>query len=490
MYMHRTLYGKITLILLMLFFAIAALNTVWTLFITRSYIDEANQELNRNLARYLVTSEFSGPEAVIDNASLKKSFEMLMSINPNIELYLLDTEGKVVAYSAPPGKRIKEQVPIEPVRTYISGRKGLPIRNKDPRNPGSLKVFSAAPIPLDGPAVGYLYIILSGEEHDSVMDLLQTSYIARLSIWVWASALLFLFVTGLVLFNHLTRRHRQLTEAVESFRRSDFRIPVTLPETSGGKASDEIDMLGEVFSDMSRRIIDQISDLENSDVQRRELISNISHDLRMPLAAIQGHLETILLKGSSLGDGEKTERIEMALKQAERLGRLVSELLELSRLESPGLDVKAEPFSLAELVQDIVQDFKPAAAEKGIELTILQEKIPAVSGDIGLVERALQNLLDNSIGYTTEGGSITVGMESSGPDVLVKVTDDGIGISPEDLPHIFERFYRGRGESGRVGSGLGLAIARRIIQLHGSDIEVTSTPGEGATFTFTLPVSS
>jgi len=487
--MHRTVYGKITLILLVLFLAIAALNIVWTLFLTRVYIDEANQKLNRNLARYLVSSEFSRENTVIDSNSLKKSFNMLMSINPNIELYLLDTEGKVVAYSAPPGKKISDRIPLEPVTRYIAGDEGLPIRGDDPRNPGSRKVFSAAPIPLDGAPEGYLYIILSGEEHDSVLDLLQTSYIAKLSIWVWASALLFLFVTGLLLFNYLTRRHRRLADAVESFRSSDFRRPIPLPVSRESGSGDEIDRLGAVFSDMSQRIFDQISDLEQADQQRRELVSNISHDLRMPLAALQGHLETILLKQEKL-TGDETQRIEQALKHAERLGRLISELMELSTLDSPKLKMKIEPFQLAELVQDIAQDLKPAASEKNIKLAVSQEEVPLVRGDIGLIERAVGNLLANSISYTPEDGSIYVEMSRTDTGVLMSVSDDGRGISPDDLPHIFERFYRGKDarDKEKGGTGLGLAIARRIIQLHGGDIEVRSEQNEGSIFTFSLPI--
>ncbi len=487
--MYRTVYGKITLILVALFVAIAALSIVWTLVTTRIYIDEANQKLNQDLARHLVASEFSRHGAVIDGGALKASFDMLMSINPNIELYFLDTEATVLAYSAPPGKKVASRISMEPVRKHLSGGGGMPVRGDDPRNPGQKKVFSVAPVPLEGPAEGYLYIILSGEEHDSAFKLLRTSYIARLSIWVWVSALVFLLVTGLLLFNHLTRRHRRLAAAMESFRRSDFRLPAPLEGRGGTGGGDEVDRLADIFRDMSGRIMAQISELEQADRQRRELVSNISHDLRMPLAALQGHIETILMK-SDLPRKEKEERLHLALRHARRLGQLISEILELSRLDAPTAKPQREPFHLAELVQDVVQDIRGTSGEKGVEVRMEAERdLPVVFADIGMAERVIRNLLDNAVRYTPEKGKVHVRLGREGSAVTLTVTDDGPGIDPEDLPRIFERFYRGKaareGYSG--GAGLGLAIASRIMELHGERIAVDSRPGEGAVFTVRFP---
>jgi signal transduction histidine kinase len=483
----RTLHGKVSIILLVLFLATAAFNVMWTLFSVRLQLVEADQRLNHGLADYLVKHEFSEGELSSAGEKLEHSFEMLMDINPNIELYLLDRDGSVLAYSAPPGRVVRERVSVEPIRTYLSEDARLPILGEDPRSPWKKKPFSAAAVSMGGLTEGYLYIILGGEERDSLFDLFTGNAIFRLSLWVSLSGLVFLFATAFLLFRHISVRHRRLTQAVEAFRDSGFTLPVRLPDTGRIGKGDEIDLLGTAFSEMSEKIINQILEIDEKDRLRRELVSNITHDLRTPLASLQGYLETLAAKQERLSEEEKNEILEKAFRLISRLGKLIAELLEMARLDA--LDVKAlkEPFPLNDLVNDVLMDQQAKAEMAGVRLiTDIAGDTGLVTGDIRLLERAIQNIVDNAVKFTPKGGHVRVVLTREEDRIRLSVSDTGPGIDEKDLPLIFERFYRTGTSGDTAGVGLGLAIAQRIANLHGTAIEVESNPGQGTTFSFSL----
>ena len=222
---------------------------------------------------------------------------------------------------------------------------------------------------------------------------------------------------------------------------------------------------------------------------RKELIANISHDLRSPLASVQGYLETILLKDSQLSREERRRFLDISLKNTASLQRLVEELFELVKLDTRQVQLKREPFQAAELVQDAVLKLKPGADSAGLSLAVdAPQDLPLVEGDIGLVERVLTNLIENALAYTPTGGSVRVALSARRDAVEVSVADTGGGIRPEDLPHIFDRFYRAdrSRDRSRSGAGLGLAIAREIVELHGSTLRVQSELNKGTTFRFAL----
>jgi signal transduction histidine kinase len=224
---------------------------------------------------------------------------------------------------------------------------------------------------------------------------------------------------------------------------------------------------------------------------RRELVANISHDLRTPLASLQGYLETLHLKAVQLTAEERRTYLEIALKQTEQLSGLVSRLFDLAKLDSGQVILAQEPFALGDLVQDIVQEFDLTASNKGITLKAsIRPDLPLVLADIGLMERVLRNLIENALRYTDAGGTVTVttGREENG--AMIEVADTGVGIPAEELPRIFDRFYRVEKSRGLAAgsAGLGLAIAKRILDLHGSVISVTSEPGK-TVFRFTLELT-
>ncbi len=489
--MFKNLYARLAAVLLGLFLLIGVLYILLTLYTTRLYFQEVNQKLNRILAQHLVSEKILMQNGRVNETALRNIFHMLMVVNPVIEVYLLDPDGKILAYSAPPGKVKRQSISLGPVEQLLNGTSSLPILGDDPRDPDQKKIFSAAPIALNGRTEGYLYIILGGEEFETEAQMLRGSYILRLSIGAAAGGLLFVLLAALLLFNRMTRRLRQLTSALETFRQSDFSEPPGFLNGFPASSGDEIDKLGMIFKQMAERMVQQITELKATDAHRRELMANITHDLRTPLTSLQGYLETVLMKEGALTAEERRNYLVTAVKRANQLGSLISELFELAKLDSPDVQVRFEPFSLDELIQDILQKFQLAAEEKKITLRMdVENNLPLVFADIGLCERVLGNLIENAIRYTPETGSISVSAARENERIQVRVSDTGSGIPSEDIPHLFDRYYR-RDRSRRdsnAGTGLGLVITRRILELHGSGIDVRSSVPGGTTFTFSLPV--
>lgn len=490
--MPRTLTGKIVAVLTGLVFLISIFYIGLTVVVTRLNFQEITQNLNRSLAANVVNEPLLTDDREIDMAVFKLAFDRLMDINPAIELYLIGPDGRILAFSAPQGTVQRDRIDLAPVHAFLDGATPYPIRGDDPRDAGARKVFSAAPISGVGTPEGYVYIVLGGQQHDTVTRMFQGSFILRLTAGIAGASALVSLAAGFLSFNWLTRRLRRLGDIVDAFRQSDFRAPVRLPQWRRDRGGDEIDRLGLTFEQMSERIADQVHLLEHADASRRELIANISHDLRTPMAALQGSLETLQIKADSLTGPEKERYLDLALKHSKRLGRLVAELFELATLESPASQLHIEPFSIGELVQDVAQKFALAAEQKQLTFeTTIPEVAPFVTGDIGLIERVLDNLIGNAIKFTPAGGTVAVALIAEADHIVARVSDTGCGIADEDLPRIFDRFYRvDRHAAGAPeGTGLGLAIAKRTLQLHGSPIDVVSRVGGGTTFSFQLAVA-
>jgi predicted ATPase/signal transduction histidine kinase len=246
------------------------------------------------------------------------------------------------------------------------------------------------------------------------------------------------------------------------------------------------------------RLRDEL-EAENSYL-RRDLIANVSHDLRTPLVSLRGYLEMVATRGDHLSAERRGQYLDIALRQSDRLATLIDELFELARLDFKGITLDRERFAFAELAADVVQKFRLVAEGRQVALEAqTPPRLPLVDADLGLVERVLENLIGNALKHTPPGGRICVSAHAEDSRVVAEVRDSGPGIAPADLPHVFDRFYRGTAgaasaaaaEGGAArGAGLGLAIARRIVELHGGEIAAESALGEGARLWFSLPVAA
>lgn len=226
-------------------------------------------------------------------------------------------------------------------------------------------------------------------------------------------------------------------------------------------------------------------------LQRRELLANVSHDLRTPLAAMQGYLELLLLRHGSLEPAEERNYLQTAARQSEKLGRLVNDLFDLTRLEADELAPQAEDFVLGELVQDVVQKFAHDARRRGVRLDAADATAAVrVHADLALVARVLEGLVDNALRHTPADGSVTIAILAGAVRTTLTVSDTGEGIATADLPGLFDRYDRGSRVQGVGASpGLGLAIARRIVRLHGGELAIRSASGGGTVVSFDLPTA-
>ncbi len=486
--MLRTLYSRLALTLFVL---LCVVGVILIQVIGRSstlYQQEVAQKLNRDLATYIVEKHRLFEGAGINRPALDALFDQLMVINPSIEVYLLDAAGAIVSYNAPPGAVQRERVALGPIRAYLSGDARFPIRGDDPRSSAGRKVFSAAAVPGAAGVQGYLYIVLGGEQYEHVAGMIGSSYILDSALAVLMVALVAALGGGLLVFAVLTRRLRMLGNVMRRY--SGEQTGANVAGRYPGTSDDEIDTLGRQFNAMADKIGAQLDTLRRMDSVRREMVANISHDLRTPLTTLRGYLETLDLQRDSLDERQQREYLQTALAHSQRLADMVEELFELARLDSCESVVYAEPFSMCELVQDVSQKYLLRAREKSITLDVdLNPDTPPVYGDIGMMQRVLENLLENGLRHTPAGGRIRIGVDVDSGNVVVQVADTGCGIPEEDMPRIFERFYqRDKYRSGSDNAGLGLAIVRRILELHGSVIQVSSDLERGTTFSFRLRV--
>lgn len=222
--------------------------------------------------------------------------------------------------------------------------------------------------------------------------------------------------------------------------------------------------------------------LQRQEEQRRNLLTDISHELRTPLAVLQGTLEGML-------DGvypRDNEHLSVGLEETQMLARLIEDLRTLATAESAGLRLTKAPTDLGALANDVVAAFGSEAAAAGVTVSLeAPPALPSVDVDAERIRQVLTNLIGNALRYTPRGGAVRVRCDVAGADhVGLTVEDTGTGIPPEDLPHVFDRFYKSKDSR---GTGLGLAIAKSLVQAHGGDIDVRSEPGRGTSFRIVLP---
>ena len=481
----RSLYWKLSAAFLLLLTLLGAAYMYLTLFASEMYFAETSQRLNAELARHI--REEIQPfleDGQPNQPALGGLFHNVMVVNPGVEVYLLDTLGNILAFDAPREKVKLKRISLQPIEEFLLNGGVRMELGDNPRDPANPKVFSAASVSMGGRRYGYIYVILRGEEYDSIAERILASHILTLAMRGLLLTILAAAVVGLVALAMVTRKLRGLTRTALAIKEGNYALRVHIT------SHDELDDLGRAFNAMADTLARQVEGLRRMDELRRELIANVSHDLRTPLASMQGYLETVLMKNDQLSPDERREYLEVIFNNTERLSRLVHELFELSKLEARQTQPHIELFSLAELANDLLQKFTPIATAKHVRLEIRAgDHLPLVDGDISMIERVLQNLLENAITYTPAEGTVTIQLEQRKNKVRVYVNDTGVGIPEADLPYVFDRFYQVRTKRETGGAGLGLSIVRKILEAHGETISVESSENNGSSFWFELPVA-
>ena len=449
------------------------------------YAAEVRQRLDAGIAMYVVRELPLLQGGRVNERALRELADRAMTVNPSAEVYLLDPAGRVVSTVVQHGHPARASVRLEPLEAFLREPERRPIYGDDPTSLSRQRVFSVAPIVDHDRVAGYLYVVLGGQPERSIAERLWASYALRVAVEALALVILLAFGAAAGLFFGLTRRLRALDRTVRQWKESLPASAIRFDEEP--KGGDEISALARRFEAMSRAIEAQIRELRTTDELRRELIANVSHDLRTPLTALRGYIETVLVKAPALGSEELAAHLRVALRQANQLGRLIDALFELARLESGTIVAKIEPVAIAELLQDIAMRFRLLAETAGVDLDPrLDRSGVLVYADIALIERAIGNLLENAIRHTPKGGTVQLEMTVDLSCVRVRVRDTGCGIEAERLAHIFDRFHRAREAADRTRAGLGLSIVKRIVELHSQQVRLTSQRGSGTTVEFTL----
>ena len=446
----------------------------------------ADQALHRDLAADLAPRFQPYLDAGIDEPALQAMIDGLTQVNRRLDVYLLGSTGMIKSSFTDARRRpLVPMIDPAPLDAFLAGAP-LPILGVDPARPDARRPFSVAPVRIMGEDGCYLYLILQGERYDAVAASVRREAFGGTLLRGLALVLLGAALVGLLLVAVLTRPLGRLTETVAAFERGATGVRANV----SGRG--EVARLGAAFDHMAARIESQIEALKRTDRQRRELVANVSHDLRGPLASLRGYLETLEMAGLDAPPEQRADFLARAQRATERLGTLVQDLFDLSRFDAADIRPLIEPTAVAEIAYEAAGECEQRAAAQGVRLDVRAETgLPLVLADAGLVERAVANLLDNALRHTPPGGTVRVEVaRADAAAVAVSIRDTGEGIAPDVLPRVFERFVRADAArpAGHGGAGLGLAIVKRIAELHGGTVRAESVLGAGATFTLTLPV--
>ena len=479
----NTLYWKISATLLLLLVILGFGYLFISSYIAQQYYQESIQRLHNGLAKTALKHVKPLIKGEVQEIAIKDYMHSAMVMNPHAEIYLLDPEGKIITHAAPKGKVKLKEVSLQSIQKFIDSNGKTFIKGDDPRHSKSQKVFSVAPIIEDNKLTGYLYIILQSEEDVAVTSGLFGSYFLKLGANLFFLTLIGALVFGLLAIWFLTKKLRNTIQTVQRFKEGDYKARISDKDRS------DFPVLADTYNEMANTIVANINELKSVENLRRELIANVSHDLRTPLAIVQGYVETLLIKEDTITKEERKKYLEISLSSLGKLAKLISQLFEYSKLEAKQIEPHKEPFFISELAQDVAAKYQILAKKKGITIHIEKnENLPLVFADVGLVERVIQNLMDNALNYTPKGGEVAIELGIVSNHVVIKIKDSGPGIPEDEQSYIFERYRRAdRTGKKNKGAGLGLAIVKKILELHNTSIEVKSKLNEGTAFTFQLP---
>lgn len=387
-----------------------------------------------------------------------------------INIFLYDLDGKIIRQT------IGEDNGGIPPQSIFAKKPALllrPINGSFNDADGRVYLYHAFPVSniVKIKETGADWLVLTTSTSGTVTLLAE---LARPILLATLMALILSIIIALLLARSIYTPVRRVTQAASEMARGKYEqeVPVEGPA--------EVRELAASFNDMSKQV-------KNSQQTLRDFVADVSHELRTPLTSISGFAQAI--RDGTVETPETSAKAATIIQEeSKRMIRLVNNLLELSKLEAGQVEIKKEPVDLKEVIQQCQEVFNLRAEEKNLFLITDLEPLSKVAGDIDRLEQVFGNLLDNAIKHTPQGGSVTIrGRQVTAETVEISIMDTGPGLTKEQLPHIFERFYHSNAAGDRSGTGLGLAISRQIALSHGGDIKVASQAGKGAEFTVRLP---
>ncbi len=481
----KSLYWRISFVFTLLLMVVGFAYIIITTIASKNYFLETTQKLNASIADYLIKEAPPFKNGEVNDEALGVIMHSMMAVNPSIEVFLLDPEGEILSFVVLDSKVKLKRVDINPVKEFIKTKGSQFILGDDPRSNGYQTIFSATEVIKNEKLLGYVYITLASEKFEEVAAGLLGSYWLKLTLDSFLITMVAALLISLLLTALLTKNLRKIVKTVSKFKDGDLeaRIPAL-------KTNSELSVLASTFNQMADNILHHMDELKKVDSLRRELIANVSHDLRNPLAVINGYVETMMIKGDQITITERENYLKIINDSSEKLTKLVADLFELSKLESGQMHLKMEPFRIQELLFDACMKFELFAKVKNIDLVAdISQSLPVVEADLYLLDRVIQNLIDNAVKYTPENGKITLKAFYclTTFKVCVSIKNTGHGIPEKDLDSLFERYYMvDKDKKGIEGSGLGLAIVKKILEVHNSQIQVFSDSSTFTEFVFVL----
>lgn len=452
-----------------------------TAYFFRNYYQETTQRVNANVAQHMLKEVSPFVNKEVNKEALGTIMHSMMAVNPSLEVYLLDETGNILSYVVLDKKVRLKNVDVLPIKEFIVSNGEAYVLGDDPRNPGEKTIFSATEVREDGQFLGYVYMVLASEKYEDILGSLSSGYLLKIGTQTFIVTLFGAFAIGLILIAFLTRNLRAIILTVRNFEKGNYleRIPI--------KGKGELSHLSKTFNQMADTILQNIDELKEVDTLRRDLIANVSHDLRSPMAVIHGYIETLIIKEENLSVEERKRYLEIVLQSSEKLQKLVADLFELSKLEAEQVKVHCEPVNLNELIADTQASYQLIAKEKNIVLANHIPPATMVNADSKLIQRVIQNLMDNALKYTPSNGEVTIKALKKEVKIHFEISNSGKGIAEQDLKNIFNRYFVvDRDQKQIEGTGLGLAIVKKIIDLHSSAIQVSSKINGLTTFSFQL----
>ena len=403
------------------------------------------------------------------------SYLRLQAQDTGVIVLLIDEKGNVIPEANVDDRLSAEHFDVPPPPPRGPNFSQLP-EHKHALNGGGTLIYVTVPMPrivrVQPAGVAAIVVALPDTNaRDVFRDLTPRLIFAGL---IGLAAAL---VVGIIVWAWMYRPLGKVTGGIRAVARGDYqqRVPVSGPAEVRALATDVNAMADSVQA--SQRAL-------------RDFLANVSHELRTPLTSIRGFSQA-MLDGTLDTPEERARAARVIDAESRRLLHLVGELLDLSRIESGQQAMSIADVRASELLAHVQDVFSIRAEEQGVALELAPGTDELIAADFDRIEQVLGNLLDNAFRHTPAGGHIVVGTRRAGSGFLeFYVTDSGAGIPADELPHVFDRFYRSSGEATGTGAGLGLTISREIVRAHGGEIRAASPPGEGTTFSFTLPISS
>lgn len=408
--------------------------------------------------------------------------------NPSARFYLIGTEGGVIAASLPPERIKRAGVDPAPLRMLLRGAESLPLLIADPAEPSMSRVFSVAPVGAADAPSAYFVMVLLGPRRDGRL-IAHASYPLGDSLVMVGSVTTAALGAAVFILFIVLRPIRRISRTVDSMEREHLLSGCAEHATLREPAS-ELDQLSRHFDRMARRIVELVRKLTDDDRKMREMFANISHDLRTPLAVLQGCIETLIRKGESASPEYAQRLLASAAAQTRSLICLVGAIFELAKLQNPGYRLQRERFCISEAIHDVANKFTARAQERGIAIVVSAgDHHVHVFADVLLVERVLDNLLGNAIQHAQGASRIEIALGENEHEAEITVADDGQGLPACVRDYLSEAAASSPQYTGATerGAGLGLGIARRVVDLHGSRLTLVRTDASGTVFRFSLP---